>query len=112
MTPVERLQAAIDKLEALKAESHNWRVPITADEDGPQVIHDFETEGHGPGSGALAWTTSDAAAENIVTLHRTIDAQLTILRLAVEYGELVGGQGSRFTASALALADAILGSDA
>jgi hypothetical protein len=111
---VERLEAAIERLEQLRAESHDWRVPVSADEDGPQVIHDFDTDGHGPGTGPLAWTTSDEAAANIVLLHRTIDAQLAILNHAsaravskIQTGGVPRAVWSH-EKDALVLADAIL----
>ncbi|MFL0711637.1 MAG: hypothetical protein ACJLS2_02340 [Microcella pacifica] len=97
MTPVERLQAAIDKLETLRAESHNWRVQISS-EDGPEVVHDFDTEGYGPGTGTLAWTITAEGAINIVTLHHT---------LAHYSGDL----GISTNRHIVALASAILGVD-
>ena len=119
MSPVERLQAAIEKLEEIQAESRNWRVHLSS-EDGPQVVHEFDTDGYGPGYGTLAWTNSAEGATRIVTLHRTIDAQLTMMRSAVEWL----GQGNNAAIAAgsdvfasqlgpeLALAEAILGSEA
>lgn len=116
MSSVKRLQAAIEKLEALQAASHNWRVQLSS-EDGPEVIHDFDTEGHGPGTGTLAWTISAEGAINIVTLHRTVDVQLSILTAGLTDDNTiwtVGGEPVRLsdiTDAALTLADAILGSD-
>lgn len=112
-TAVERLAAAIEKLETLRGGSQDWRV--VEDEEGPQVWHEFDTDGHGPGSGTMAWTTSVLASKNIVTLYRTIDAQLVMLKSALILVRPIDGQasfelgtGSR-VGQALALADAILG---
>ena len=52
---------------------------------------------------------AESNGDLIVTLHRTIDAQLELLRLAQKYGELDAGSGSRFIAGAVKLADAIVG---
>lgn len=104
----ERLQAAIDKLEALRAESHNWRVQISS-EDGPEVVHDFDTEGYGPGTGTLAWTITAEGAINIVTLHRTIDAQLAIMHHTLAHYS--GDLGISTNRHIVALASAILGVD-
>lgn len=49
------------------------------------------------------------AATLHVTLHATIDAQLAILDLRLEYGDLPQGSGSRFAKVALDLARAING---
>lgn len=72
------------------------------------------------GADGTAITTDDhsgdvfelADAALIVTIHRTIPAQLELLTLALEYGELAPGNGSRFIAVALDLARAILGDEA
>jgi len=47
--------------------------------------------------------------EYMVTLHNTIDAQIAILNLRLDYGDLPEGSGSRFAGIALALARAING---
>lgn len=116
MTPVERLQAAIEKLESLRAGSQNWRVRLSS-EEGPEVVHDFPNDDYGPGTGTLAWTITAESAINIVTLHRTIEAQLAILRSSAERGAaaIEAGVYEPFVWSSehrvLALADAILGGD-
>lgn len=51
-------------------------------------------------------------AELVIKLHRTIPAQRELLTLALEYGELAPGNGSRFIAVANNLARLILGEDA
>ena len=114
MNAVERLQAAIEKLEALKAGASG----------GPWVIappRDVEFESrciwgakdHGDGEGLCLADAESADADLIVTLHRTIDAQLAILRNVVEVSEYVGlgkeGERIAMIQNALDLADAILG---
>lgn len=110
MSPVERLQAAIEKLETLRSqtgyyESHGWLVEnITT---GPE--HDPREE-----------QQPLLRDELLVTLHRTIDAQLETLHAAwntiAGTEEMPDGKDpkvwyGRYAAAALALADAILGSD-
>lgn len=89
MSPVERLQAAIKKLEETQALTAHW----------PAI---------GTGS------------EPLMTLHRTIDAQLELLRAGwntiAGTEEMPEGRDprvwyGRYAAAGLALADAILGSD-
>jgi len=46
-------------------------------------------------------------AELVVILHRTIAAQLAVLEVAVAYGDLGEGEGSRFILAATTLARAI-----
>lgn len=114
MTPIERLQAAIEKLGTLRSqtgyyESHGWLVE--------NVTVGFEYD---PREEQAPLTNDDL----IVTLHRTIDAQLAILRRAVSlvnawtdpngthgYEPELDGDGSSAVLFELALADAILGSD-
>ena len=103
MTPAERLQAAIEKLETLRAQtgyyqSHGWLVE--------NVTVGFEYDPREE----QAPLTND---ELIVTLHRTIDAQLAWLRdqrdrVARDLNQVSIDFHYRY---ALALADAILGSD-
>jgi hypothetical protein len=115
---VERIEAAIAKLETLKAESTPgpWRLAraqhvthaIYGEKPGQEVI------GSTPRYGGL-WSADDG--ELIVTLHRTIDAQLAILRAVVESVPIwVENDGPMTDAELvdnllfeLALADAILG---
>lgn len=113
MNPAEKIQAAIDKLEALKAASQGeyWYRSI----GGISAYGgEFGVEAEG-----IAWTRdgersiglpqmTSTDAELVVTLHRTIDAQLAILEQGVRYMTA----GIRFGAietTALALAEAILG---
>jgi len=86
VSAVERMQAAIEKLEALKAASTPgpWRLTraqhvthaIYGEQPGQEVI------GATPRYGGL-WSADDG--ELIVTLHRTIDAQLEVLRSAADF---------------------------
>lgn len=111
MTPVERLAKAAEKLERLRSErgyvEHgDWLAePIVGDTarwpmEGPRED--------------LAPVTND---ELIVMLHRTIDAQLAIIQLSLDRGRaLFSGERRTILLSdadrnALALADAILGSE-
>ena len=110
MNAVERLGAAIAKLEQLKAEgtSSPWvgRTNILGirrlmDSEGGVLAEMFDATDHG-----------DESFENtdlIVTLHRTIDAQLAILKAAREDCAKFGRKPSEFFENDLALADAILG---
>lgn len=108
MNGVERLEAAIDKLERLKVES--TRVWAQTHQGLHAALDEHEI-------GLCFHDLSDADAELIVTLHRTIDAQLAILRDAEAYGD-GNGPGHSYESSAAAaavwalalpLADAILG---
>jgi hypothetical protein len=131
VTPVERLTAAIEKLEALKADStpgpwwhwpeagvieiySDWRDPARTGSE--VVIAPRIRPRDGWGREATIYRDNyEPNAELIVTLHRTIDAQLAILRRALDVATPIDGQasydigpGSR-VGQALALADAILG---
>jgi len=117
--PVERLTAAIEKLERLKAESSlgPWKA---TDRRGVPALAPYEADIDALGlSEAVDWRVADVIfasdAELIVTLHRTIDAQLAILRRVLDIVTPIDGQasydigpGSR-VGQALALADTILG---
>lgn len=107
MNAVETLGAAIHKLETLKAagtEGEWWMNPI---ERGEVFIEGDPAAGEYP----LAEVHEHADAELIVTLHRTIDAQLAILRAALDDFERYGSKPSKFFENDLALADAILGGE-
>lgn len=112
MTPAERLQAAIDKLEAAQGET--WHDSPTIESPwGPRAV--IAASNPGGGHHVTAGTVSADDAETIVTLHRTMDAQIAILRTtllraeaAISGGAIVRHVWSRDQA-ALALADAILG---
>jgi hypothetical protein len=104
MSPVERLRAAIEVLEHLKAESTPGRWEILGGGDRfvswlPEVPVGFAYVLAEP-----VEFEQEADADLIVVLHRTVDAQLAILAYGVT---LVGPVPE----SILALADAILGSD-
>lgn len=110
MTPAEKIQAAIDKLEALKAESigGDWRVLRKyAYEPEVRVQAYFQNELNG-NTRVADVREYRRTPELIVTLHRTIDAQLGILRVGIEFS---GITPNRYTDTAVALADAILGED-
>lgn len=134
--PVERLQAAIEKLERLKGASTPgpWDAEIDPDE-GTLELNGGSARTvwqNGIGTRAGSWRSTDriidrddlwentdieragADADLIVTLHRTIDAQLAILREALFQLEgspdLAGFIGNELTLF-MRLADAILGGD-
>ena len=94
MNAVEKLKAAIEKLETLKAETTPG--PWTTDSWFPGVAFEYDSYWNlaGPEYTATSGVYLDgepsipiqaATADLIVTLHRTIDAQLAILRNAAEY---------------------------
>lgn len=116
MTPVERLQAAIEKLELLRAATTggeweaDWELRFTlGDPQWPVVLVD--------GVGFVVNTTATTFrnpddAELIVVLHRTLDAQLAILRFGVKRlnaVQVLTGKHAEAHEHELALADAILG---
>ncbi len=111
MNAVEKLQAAIDKLEQSRdergyVEVNGWLAEAVDDhtcgtgKDGYYGLHE-------PGCG-LSPVTND---ELIVTLHRTIDVQLAILRSgrAIFYSDFQTPTSPQLRNAATALADAILG---
>lgn len=118
MTPVERLQAAIEKLEQHAGET--WL------RDGAPAARGWESftatvSASNPGGDRqVTGPLHHSDADLIVTLHRTIDAQLETLHAAwntiAGTEEMPDGKDpkvwyGRYAAAALALADAILGSD-
>ncbi len=116
MTPMERLQAAIEKLEQQRAAAEpvrsdsEWVVDYQVGETMRFItVLDSHNGGH-DGSIVAADVTSEARAQLIVTLHRTIDVQLEILRLGIAFAA-PDALNDTAPLAALALADAILGSD-
>ena len=106
MTVVERLEGAIAKLEQLKADSLPGPWFITYErERWPRVWGNSD----GQDADQVAKTHHRGDADLIVTLHRTIDAQLAILKAAREDFAKFGRKPSEFFDNDLALADAILG---
>lgn len=103
MTPVEKLQAAIEKLEHHVDES--WH--------GFYGVSRGQIEASNPGGARrVSGTLRREDAELIVTLHRTIDAQLAILRDVLEAANIERHWDTLvYTLNAVALADAILGGD-
>jgi hypothetical protein len=118
MNAVETIQTAIDKLTALKSKSTqptdgtNW--VRGRDEKRYESSRDVYT---GPnedtaGSADIIFGIDPVDASLIVTLHRTIDAQLDFLRTARGfYGAGISGPdvANLFAEHALALARAITG---
>jgi hypothetical protein len=113
MNAAETIQAAIEKLEALKESAtpgpfgfeDGWQPPqwksightyVRVVAGKPNHISGIRsmvlsTDGAMPGSEGKRRTLADA--ELIVTLHRTIDAQLTILREGLRAIESLDGLG-------------------
>lgn len=114
MNPTERLQAAIEKLEAAQGET--WYFTTPGDEG--LLSRQGWIDAVNPGGGRqVLGLIGPGDADRILMLHRTIDAQLWILQheLARAEAKIAGGGVERAVWSssrdALALADAILGSD-
>ena len=95
MSAIETIHAAIVKLETLQASST----------PGPWVHGDRQ-----PATSVIS-EMFDADATLIVTLHNTIDSQLSILRAAQDDYNRYGGKPSQFFANDVNLARAILGED-
>jgi hypothetical protein len=115
VTPIERLQAAIDKLEALSGEE--WSAWSDFDDSRHFAITAWNLGG---GREVVGEVLRAEDAHLIATLHRTIDAQLALLRAGWDNvagcvpnpeGTDFGRWYGRIAALALALADAILGID-
>jgi len=113
MNAAETIKAAIDKLEVLKAKStpspwHYWADDLTGDVD---LWHDQEQRSWIATLGIESAPTVLADAELIVTLHRTIDAQLVLLRWFLAILNTAPGYGPPNGNGHMALATAILGGD-
>jgi len=104
MNATEKIQAAIESLSRLhKGCLPGWEHCYSVSGgDGDSSIRSAR------GGEVIADLVEPHHADLIAALHRTIDAQLAVLRLALEYGNLPEGSGSRFTHAALTLADALL----
>lgn len=108
MTPVERLQAAIDKLTRLRAEGSaggdSW------ERSGARIV--FKDNGQKFGIVDVENWGAPADLDMIVTLHDTIDAQLNLLRGNAAWISAYGDHSLPEVAQQIvALADAILGGD-
>lgn len=107
MNPAEKIQAAIDKLDALRiasgTEAWTW-------ESGEDLGANVRSEQFGVRftTGYVGNNDSRNDAELIVTLHRTIDAQLELLRHALRFIRQ-HPSANGYTGPAFTLADAILG---
>lgn len=113
MTPAERLQAAIEMLESMREEAppgpwEHW--PFQSSRrlySGLDLDHPISAE-------EVLRADSEYSTQLIEVLHRTIDAQLAILREALFQLEgapaRAGFIGNEFNLF-MRLADAILGSD-
>lgn len=112
LTPLARISAAIEKLERLKAESTPgvWEVPITG---RPEAL---AWDGSTPVYSTLIEDErrllNPADAELIVTLHRTIDAQIAVLAREKHSCRRFGDhRDATPNPDILALADSILGGE-
>ncbi len=115
MTPVERLQAAIDKLEQLRDAAEpvrhdsEWVVTHEVTETMRWITVLDSHNGGYDGGIIVEQVTSEARAQLIVTLHRTIDAQLLMLRTVLDAANIERNWDTLvYTEATLALADAIL----
>ena len=115
MNAVERLTAAIEKLEALKAEAFAgpWEALGSGVEHGDHwyVLSGRESILYISANDGSDEEFRQPTAELIVTLHRTIDAQLAILRWSLNEIEYENGEVVYYDEHTVALADAILGGD-
>jgi hypothetical protein len=121
VTSVERLQAAIEKLEAAQGET--WYFTTPGDEG--LLSRQGWIDAVNPGGGRqVLGLIGPGDADRILMLHRTIDAQIAVLMAGLDRVERwlspdsefgfdpdLDGDGSAAAPEALALADAILGSD-
>lgn len=113
MTPVERLQAAIDRLESMREEAPPgpWEQHLSW--SSTTLYSGLDSE-HPWSAVEVAAAHSRYSAQLIVTLHRTINAQLAILQFGVKRLHAVQtltGLHVQAHEHEMALADAILGSD-
>ena len=116
MSVVDEVWDAIEKLTGQKAESTigPWSVEEVPETGECCLIREFEF--FGPQTAPLLEFVAPggmgrADSDLIVTLHRTIDAQIAILRAAWDDYKQYGGKPSRFFANDVALARAINGAD-
>jgi hypothetical protein len=111
LTPVQRLKEAIQRLETLKDTStpRPWESCEDDLTNEVDVWHDHEHRSHVAACGVAGMTHVLADAELIVTLHRTIDAQLAILHRELSFAQQYGWPSNPFPErlDVLALADAI-----
>lgn len=108
MNAVERLEAAITKLERLKVDS--WPTLNIYRLDDRLIVAGEDDDDHAPIVFDRSRTSSVGDSELVVTLHRTIDAQLAILRTILHYVRF-GLHRGFVVEEGLALADAILGGE-
>ena len=123
MSAVETIQAAIERLETLREKStpRPWTAMEYDSNPGDQgvpIIGGGEIgsmEGHLTAYTMTLWNEEQSMidADLIVTLHRTIDAQLAILNDAVVWfnDSCCDEHGMKGSAPALLLARAILGEE-
>lgn len=108
MTPVQRLQAAIDRLESLREEAPPgpWEHWLS---QASRVLYSGLDLDHPISAEEVLTAHSKYSTQLVEVLHRTIDAQLAILRSYSKVADLA--IYSPVHEHVRALADAILGSD-
>lgn len=116
MNPVEKLQAAIERLEELRADSAPGAWTTYRDEGSLGWYVNSSEHGRVLSTGYVGNNDSKSHADLIVTLHSTIPALLAILRdIAERYRKFPPASEPGWepkapsTVNALALATAILG---
>ena len=107
LTPAQRIEAAIVRLEKLRGMStpgpwHEWEDDLTNEMD---IWHDQEVRSHVANFGLAGtqWVVEDA--QLVVTLHATIDPTLELLKIELDYARAKGGIVDELF---LPLADAII----
>ncbi|MDJ0323202.1 hypothetical protein QMG61_05420 [Cryobacterium sp. PH31-AA6] len=109
MNAVEKIEAAIERLEEMKAKSTPgpWAVEEIPETGECRLLREFEFFGH-----HVEEITSGGSiredADLIVTLHRTVDVQLVILGHALNSAKRSMERGEVPRGPALDLAEAIL----
>jgi len=111
LTPVQRIEAAIEWLEQARTLTRGGRWIV--DRDVANIVMRPDEKHPNGWDGVMVAQTSDdiegsLVAELIVTLHRTIDAQLTILYCCLRMDGKIGLRFNPLDHTTLALADAIL----
>jgi hypothetical protein len=101
VTPLEELQAAHKRLSGLRGPEETWH---HIERNGSKIVDDVDEYG-----GYIAWVDQERDASLIVTLHRTIDAQLAMLAAAIKVHQDIPWADFADIPDHLALARAING---
>ena len=115
LTPPQRIEAAIVRLEELRAESAQgpweWRLYDGVRDSKSRLVRVVEPEDEYGYDRVelLAEYLTRGNADLIVTLHSTINAQLALLRAAmVEHSDVMTSIEKPYWVAVMALADAII----